>query len=111
MVLAIANKITGCVNVSGNRDVDEFIYFTQTSVSNNYNIANYMYIIDKNNPLNVYNFITNEFQGHFKLKVEWISYYQITDLTQIAEGGFGVVYRGVRLNPVTNLKEVVEVKN
>ena len=45
---------------------------------------------------NDFNIIVDEMNDLFsKLKIEWIPYSQITDLKEIAEGGFGIVYKAL----------------
>ena len=74
--------------------------------NNAYRIADYIDDFNKNfnDPLNFCSFIKNK----LSLKVEWISYSQITRLTKIAEGEFGIVYKAIRLN--RGQKETVAIK-
>ncbi len=63
------------------------------------------------NPLKLYKLIKDTFQmDPSKQIIEWIPYSQITSLTKIAEGGFGVVYKAIRLNPNSNRNEIVAIK-
>ncbi len=95
--------------VSGNNVIDEFLYFANYN-RQIYQIANYMNHNNKNSdPSKVYKFIMDEFQKYpSKPIIEWISYSQITRLTKIAEGEFGIVYKAIRLN--RGQKETVAIK-
>ena len=72
-------------------------YFLEINTHNNNQITDYINNI--NNPLNIYSFIKNNFRNFFsKLKIEWIPYLQIEKLEQIAEGGFGTIYKALLNN-------------
>jgi serine/threonine protein kinase len=46
-----------------------------------------------------------------KLKIEWIPYSQITDLKEIAEGGFGIVYKALNNGKVVAIKKLSNSQN
>ncbi|RIA91514.1 kinase-like domain-containing protein [Glomus cerebriforme] len=70
-------------------------YFSDINIHNHDQIANYMNNIDENsNPLDVYSFIDklNYLPSNINW-FKWIPYSQITNLKQIAKGGFGIIYK------------------
>jgi len=73
--------------------------------NNAYRIADYIDDFNKNfnDPLNFCSFIKNK----LSLKVEWISYSQITNLEQIAEGGFGVIYKALNNGNTVAIKKLI----
>ena len=109
--LSIIIDITNFDIISGNNNIDEFLYFTKLNVYN-YQIADYMnHINKKSDPLKVYDFIKNEFKNYpSKPIIEWIRHSQIKNLTKITQGGFGIVYKATRLNSNSNQNEIVAVK-
>ncbi|CAB5217496.1 unnamed protein product [Rhizophagus irregularis] len=83
-------------DVSGNYNIDEFLNFTKFNV-----VYDYVNNINKNsNPLNIYK---NNFAS--KLKIEWIPYYRITNLKEIAEGGYGKIYKASINGSIVAIKE------
>ncbi len=98
--------------VSGNHNVDEFLDFTRSNINNNQQIANYIKDLNENSdPLKLYIFIRNKIWKHSsKPRMEWIPYFQITSLERVAEGGFAIVYKADKLNPITNRNQTVAIK-
>ncbi|RIA89451.1 kinase-like domain-containing protein [Glomus cerebriforme] len=59
----------------------------------------------------IYNLIKNNIiQIHSKLKAEWILYYQITNLIEIAKGGYGIIYKATWNTRDTNQYKIIAVK-
>ena len=44
-------------------------------------------------------------------KIKWIPYSQITDLKEIAEGGFGIVYKAINNGKVVAIKKLSNSQN
>ncbi|UZO24723.1 uncharacterized protein OCT59_017017 [Rhizophagus irregularis] len=81
---------------SGNKEIDEFLNSARNRIHViNDQIANYMNDIkNTTDPLDVYYFIKNSLEDiNSKLLMKWIPYSQITDLEEIAIGGFGIIYK------------------
>ena len=60
-----------------------------------------------------YKFVNDKFNPILKLKMKWIPYSQIKNLTEIAKGGFGIIYRatlGTLGGPVA-LKKFFNLQN
>ncbi|GET01598.1 kinase-like domain-containing protein [Rhizophagus clarus] len=90
--------------ISGNYNIDEFLYFTKVNINE---IASYVNNIDKNsNPLDIHknNFASN-------LRIEWIPYSQITNLGKIAEGGYGKIYKASINGNVVAVKEFLNSRD
>ncbi|CAB5209773.1 unnamed protein product [Rhizophagus irregularis] len=86
-------------NVSGNSNIDEFLNFTKFNMNNQ--VYDYVNNINKNsNPLNIYK---NDFA--LKLKIEWVPYSRITNLKEIAEGGYGKIYKASINGNIVAVKE------
>ncbi|CAB5186428.1 unnamed protein product [Rhizophagus irregularis] len=80
-------------NISGNSNIDEFFNFTKAN-----QVYDYVNNIDKNsNPLNIYK---NNY-----LKIDWVPYSQITNLVEIAEGGYGKIYKASINGNIVAVKE------
>jgi hypothetical protein len=110
----ITIPITTSYNTSGNPDIDEFLYFANFDYNYiDYEINNYINNIDKrSNPLDIYDFIRVKFNYlSLKPKIEWISYSQIKDLEQIAEGGFGIVYKALINENIVVIKKIFNSQN
>ncbi|GBC06412.1 hypothetical protein RclHR1_06810001 [Rhizophagus clarus] len=82
---------------SENITIDKFLISTRLNNKNSLQIENYMKNInDDYNPLDIYNFITNNLKNTQVMR--WIPYCQITNFEKIAEGGFGIVYKATLLD-------------
>ena len=49
--------------------------------------------ININSPSDLYNLVKDKFKPILKPKMKWIPYSQIKNLTEIAKGGFGIIYK------------------
>ncbi|POG66922.1 hypothetical protein GLOIN_2v1653190, partial [Rhizophagus irregularis DAOM 181602=DAOM 197198] len=86
-------------DVSGNYNIDEFLNFTKFNIANQ--VDDFVNNINKNsNPLNIY-----KYNFASKLKIEWISYSRITNLKEIAEGGYGKIYKASINGNIVAVKE------
>jgi len=104
-ILSINIDITNLI--SGNHIIDEFLDDMRSDL--NHQIANYMNYMNQNSKSqNVYEFIRDK--CYSKPKIKWIPYAQITNLTKIAEGGFGIIYKATRLIPKSNQNEIIAIK-
>ncbi|GBB97731.1 hypothetical protein RclHR1_03050020 [Rhizophagus clarus] len=83
------------IDNSGSYNIDGFLFFTKL------NIIEYVNNINKNfNPLDIYK---NNFAS--ELRIEWIPYSQITILEEIAEGGYGKIYKALINGNIVAIKE------
>jgi hypothetical protein len=103
-------RIITIIEISGNHNIDKFLYFININSNNDnyYEIANYINNTNKNsNQLNIYNhsFIQDKFT--LKSKLKWFSYSQIKNLEQIAEGGFGIIYKASNNGNIVAIKKVL----
>jgi hypothetical protein len=95
-----------CNSITGNNNVDEFLYFTRININIKQQLANYININNNNfNPLEIYHSIKRSDCFSSKLKIEWIPYSQITDLVKIAEGGYGKIYKASINENIVAVKE------
>ncbi len=89
---------------SGNNNIDEFIHNTKFNTRDNYQINDYMNSIVKySDPSDVYESIGN-INTTLYLIMEWIPYSRIKDLTEIAKGGFGIIYSATWLDGAPEYK-------
>ncbi|GBC38162.1 kinase-like domain-containing protein [Rhizophagus irregularis DAOM 181602=DAOM 197198] len=91
-------SITTTISIE-NDEIDDFIY-NKRNIINNCDInVDYMKDIIKygDNPLNVYDFLKEKIYFNFNPEaiMEWIPYSQIKILSQIAEEGFNIIYKGI----------------
>ena len=69
--------------------------------------------INFNNTLCLYNFVRREFKSILKPKMKWLPYSQIKNLTEIAKGGFGIIYKATfsSLDEPVALKKIFNSQN
>jgi hypothetical protein len=81
---------------SGHDNIDEFLHRIRFNFQYGHIIANYMNSINKDNLLNVYDFIKTQFiVDNLESNIQWIPYSQITILNEIAKGGYGIIYEAI----------------
>jgi hypothetical protein len=107
-VIAIINT----TNISGNYNIDQFLYFTKINFNSINKFVNYINNnISKNfNPLMIYN-LAKKFDFSSKLKIEWIPYSQITNLEKIGEGGYGNIYKASISGNIVAVKNFLNSRN
>ncbi|RGB44221.1 kinase-like domain-containing protein [Rhizophagus diaphanus] len=82
--------------MSENVDIDKFLISTRLNNKNKSQIADYINNKNYDNPLDIYNFISNNLKNTQMMR--WIPYSQIKTLEKIAEGGFSIVYKATLLD-------------
>jgi len=78
---------------SGDHSVDEILY--DINFGNQIDKASDCMnnINNINSPTYLYDFVKDKFKPILKPKMKWIPYSQIKNLTEIAKGGFGIIYK------------------
>ncbi|PKC57586.1 kinase-like protein [Rhizophagus irregularis] len=112
------------VNITGNYNIDEFIYFKKINIDNYHQINCYINNIKENsnplNPLNIYRYIkenvhynnpNNDSSSLIKLRPEWIPFSKLTNLEQIARGGHGIIHKASYDGNIVAVKEVLNSQN
>src|SRR5207248_5108852 len=78
---------------SGDHSVDEILNYINFDIQID-QISDCMNNINNiNGPSYLYDFVKDEFKHILKPKMKWIPYSQIKNLTEIAKGGFGIIYK------------------
>ncbi|GBC00349.1 hypothetical protein RclHR1_03820014 [Rhizophagus clarus] len=94
-------------NITGNNNINEFLYITRNHNDNHNYHHQFVNYISANkslfNPLDVYSFFKN-FVFH-SLDPKWFPYSKITNLTKIAEGGYGKIYKASIYGNIVAIKE------
>ncbi|PKY21677.1 kinase-like protein [Rhizophagus irregularis] len=104
-----------CIN-TGNSYLDDFILHLRLDISNSIKIAEFTNGITKFNkyflPVSMY-IPVDQFHEIFKNRhLEWIPYFQFANVKEIAEGGFGVIYKATCSNgKIVILKRFKNSKN
>ena len=83
---------------SGNNDLDDFLYDQRLNFYNNLQLDE---TISKNfdNQTEIYDIMRQKYDKiQPEPMMEWIPYSQITNMKQIAEGGFGIIYQATWLD-------------
>ena len=84
---------------SGNSDLDDFLYDQRLNFYNNLQLDETTSKKFDDNSTEIYDIINRKYN---KIQpepiMEWIPYSQITNMKQIAEGGFGIIYQATWLD-------------
>jgi hypothetical protein len=91
--------VINAISISGNYNIDEFLYFTKVKINHIENCVNNI-SNNNSNPLDIYK---NNFASRHIIK--WIPYSQITNLKEIAEGGHGKIYKASINDNIVAIKE------
>ncbi|CAB5189609.1 unnamed protein product [Rhizophagus irregularis] len=95
------------IDITGSCNIDEFLYLTRVNIINDYQSVDYFNINKISNPSDIYSLIKKFNYFSSKPKIEWISYSQIENLTKIAEGGYGKIYKASINGNIVAVKEIL----
>ena len=96
---------------SGDHSIDEILnYLNFIQIDQISDCMNNVGFYHPLNLLDFYNLVKNKFKPILKRKMKWIPYSQIKNLTEIAKGGFGIIYKATLDGPVA-LKKFFNSQN